>query len=92
MFTPRAPAEARQLEAPILASDTPFCHEVLTEYHQVNYFDPFHPEELARLMEQAINGTLPTATATGSANHSIINSEDQKSLRDSWGEVLKELL
>lgn len=86
------PAEARQLEAPILASDTPFCHEVLTDYPQVNYFDPFHPEELARLMEQAINGTLPTAAATGSANHSIINSEDQKSLRDSWGEVLKELL
>lgn len=51
-------AEARQIGTLILASDTPFCHEVLNEYENVKYFNPFDEKELASLMEDVIEGRL----------------------------------
>ncbi|MCR4892664.1 MAG: glycosyltransferase [Lachnospiraceae bacterium] len=48
------PAEARQFGVPILASDMPFCREVLGDYKNVRYFHPFRPEELADQMQDII--------------------------------------
>lgn len=54
-------AEARQLGTLILASDCPFCHEILKDYPNVRYFPPFSPEALADLMRQSIAGEIPVA-------------------------------
>lgn len=51
-------AEARQMNTPILASDTPFSREVLASYENAYYFDPFRPEQLAELMEKIITGKI----------------------------------
>ena len=51
-------AEARQMNTLILASDCPFCHEVLDGYENAYYFHPFHEEELASLMEKVIRGQI----------------------------------
>lgn len=51
-------AEARQMGTYILASDTPFCHEVLSGYPNVKFFNPFDENELADLMEKIIKGQL----------------------------------
>lgn len=75
------PAEARAVGGRILASDCPFCHEVLEGYEGVEYFDPFKAEELADLMEKAIGGKLfleETEENTGSL-----------STGNSWGKVLE---
>lgn len=61
------PAEARAAGGLILASDCPFCHEVLEGYGGARYFDPFKPGELASLMEQAMDGRLFTGALTESA-------------------------
>lgn len=77
-------AEARQFESPILASDCPFCHEVLEGYQDVNYFDPFNPAELADLMEKSIGNALCPQTAI--EKHIAVNVDNHP--RDSWSEVL----
>lgn len=51
-------AEARQIGTIILASDTPFCHEVLNGYENAYYFNPFDERELATLMEKIILGEI----------------------------------
>ena len=48
------PAEARSVGGMVLASDTPFCREVLQGYVNARYFDPFEPQELAKLMGEII--------------------------------------
>ncbi len=48
------PAEARQFGLPILASDMPFCREVLEGYENARYFHPFRSEELADQMQDII--------------------------------------
>ncbi|MCR4808155.1 MAG: glycosyltransferase [Lachnospiraceae bacterium] len=58
------PAEASAVGGRILASDCPFCHEVLKGYGKVKYFDPFRPEELADLMEQVIKGEAFSGEST----------------------------
>lgn len=74
------PAEARAVGGRILASDCPFCHEVLKGYEGVRYFDPFKPEELADLMEQAISHRILTER---------MKPEDLSSGRSiSWGELI----
>jgi glycosyltransferase involved in cell wall biosynthesis len=75
------PAEARAVGGRILASDCPFCHEVLEGYEGVKYFDPFKAEELADLMEKAVGDKLfpeGIEEKTGSCNATT-----------GWGEVLK---
>ena len=50
--------EARETGTPILASDCPFSREILDGYADVSFFDPFRPEELARLMKQQLEATV----------------------------------
>ena len=55
-------AEASQTGNPILVADTPFAREILEGYPNVRYFHPFRAEELARLMEEVMEGKiLPAA-------------------------------
>lgn len=75
-------AEARQVGTVILAADTPFARELLEDYENAYFFDPFCPAELAGLMEQVINGTIrPRPAAAG-----------QVQAADSWCQVLDLIL
>ena len=49
--------EARLSGAPILASDMPFCHEILDGYENVQFFDPDSAQDLAQLMKPFIEQT-----------------------------------
>lgn len=51
-------AEAAISGSIVLASDTLFSHEVLRDYPNAYFFDPFKPEELAALMEKVISGEI----------------------------------
>lgn len=75
------PAEARAVGGRILASDCPFCHEVLEGYAGAEYFDPFKPKELADLMERTINGSLFTDIGTESM---VI----QDPVKNSWQRII----
>lgn len=82
------PAEARAVGGRIIASDCPFCLEVLKDYNRVRYFDPFRPEELAEIMELCIKGRefvddMPADETVGACN------PDKNS---SWGEVISQLV
>lgn len=50
--------EAAQMGAIVLSADCPYAHEVLGDYPNAYYFDPFQPEELAVLMEKVIVGEI----------------------------------
>ncbi len=50
--------EARRLNSLILASNCPFSHEILKDYKNAYFFDPFNPVELADLMEKVIIGEI----------------------------------
>jgi len=76
-------AEARQLDAMIFASDCPFCHEVLEDYRNAYYFDPFQPKELADLMEKSIMGILKIEPSDSSKSATGGNS---------WAKVLQVIL
>lgn len=47
--------EAKLIGTIILASDTPFSHEILDDYENVYFFNPFNANELAILMKKCIN-------------------------------------
>lgn len=79
-------AEARQFGAPILASDCPFCHEVLEGYDQADYFNPFVPEELAEMMEKSMK------VSAAIEQQPDRNHYEDTEHRDSWAEVLKILV
>lgn len=83
-------AEARQFESPILASNCPFCQEVLQGYPSAHYFDPFKPEELAELMLKRITNTLEPESPVPNSSHTATNVENHP--RDSWSEVLNLIL
>ncbi len=51
-------AEASQTGNPILAADTPFAREILREYPNAFFFDPFSAGELAKLMEDVLEGRI----------------------------------
>ena len=79
------PAESRAVGGRVIASDCPFCHEVLEGYDRAVFFDPFDPKQLADHMEKTINGELfAGGTKAGDAN----GSENT----DSWNAVIKELI
>ena len=42
----------------VLASDCPFSREVLKDYENAYFFDPFKPRELKELMKQVATGTI----------------------------------
>jgi glycosyltransferase involved in cell wall biosynthesis len=80
------PAEARAVGGRILASDCPFCHEVLDGYDRVKYFDPFKPEELADLMEGVISGK------DGFAEDKSVKAAVNEEAHSSWEQVFETLI
>lgn len=80
-------AEARQMNTLILASDCPFCHEVLKGYKNAYYFHPFREDELALLMEKVIQGKIRVRplSDSGAVAH-------KKAGMDSYGQILKVLV
>ncbi len=81
------PAEARAVGGMILASDCPFCHEVLEGYEGAAYFDPFDAAALADLMEQVIKGGLPAKN-----DHPSKAEDDPVSGSGSWKRVVETVL
>lgn len=55
-------AEARMAGTIVLASDTAFSREVLNDYENAYFFDPFKPAELAELMVRIVNGQIEKKT------------------------------
>lgn len=51
-------AEARALGCITLASDCPFSHEILDDYANADFFDPFRPEQLAAQMARILEGDV----------------------------------
>lgn len=43
--------EAKMHGSPIIASDCPFSHEILDEYENTDFFDPFNGEKLCHLIK-----------------------------------------
>ncbi len=74
--------EARAVGTLIIASDCPFSREVLKGYENAYFFDPFKPEQLAKLMKKVACGEIERKE-TASAS---INS------RDTWTDVAKEII
>ena len=56
--------EARSCETIVLASDMPFSREGIEDYENGYFFNPFKPEELAKLMEKVICGEIQRRTDT----------------------------
>ena len=75
------PAEARAVGGLVFASDCPFSREVLKDYKDAYYFDPFNPAELAKLMEQTIRGLIVKRENT----ENIVKDND---VNTSWLEVI----
>ena len=50
--------EAAQMGAIVLSADCPYAHEVLGDYQNAYYFNPFNPQELALLIEKVITGEI----------------------------------
>lgn len=50
--------EARLMNSIVLASDCPFSTEVLENYDNAYFFDPFNPYELAKLMKKVLSGEI----------------------------------
>lgn len=73
------PAEARSVGGLVLASDTPFCREVLEGYKDCRFFDPFSPEELAGLMKEVIEGRL----------YPEKGGESRGTVKRSWEDVVR---
>ncbi len=73
------PAEARSVGGLVLASDTPFCREVLEGYPDCRFFDPFSPEELAGLMKEVIEGRLYPENG----------KESRGTIKTSWEDVVR---
>ena len=70
-------AEAKMLGAIILASDCPFSREVLKDYPNAYFFDPFSPRELAELMKKVLKGEIARKE---------VQCDAEKA--DSWQEIL----
>ncbi|EDP68089.1 hypothetical protein CAT7_00980 [Carnobacterium sp. AT7] len=69
--------EARQTGTFIIAASTPFAHEILNNYENVIYFDPFNAEELKGILYKSIHEQIKLSV--------IKDSIVQK--KDSWDEV-----
>ena len=78
------PAEASAIGTLVLASDCPFCREVLGDYANGYYFDPFDETALAGLMEDVIKGRITPKPV--SPTNSVETEEN------GWGAVTELLL
>lgn len=79
--------EAAQMGAIVLAADLPFAHEVLGDYENAYFFDPFDPQALAELMAQVIAGKIvrkETFQRSGSKgnNWSLVVEELKKTAKE----------
>ena len=70
--------EAAALGRIVLASDSPFSRELLGNYENAYFFDPFRKEELAELMQKVIKGEIVRKDFIGKV----------QSTEDSWKKVL----
>ncbi|NLG04596.1 MAG: glycosyltransferase family 4 protein [Clostridia bacterium] len=85
-------AEARQFESLIVASDEPFCHEVLEGYQNAYYFNPFSPKELADLMENIITGKIKRAEVVLKdqiVTEKLTQKTEQTTKKSSWAKVVE---
>jgi len=75
-------AEARLMKAIILAADTEFSREILNDYPNAYFFNPFSPRQLAELMNKVLHGDIKK-----------IPFVDPFSVETKgWGEVIKCIL
>jgi len=74
--------EAAQMGAIVLAADCSYAHEVLGDYENAYYFDPFKPEELAGLIEKVISGEIQ--------NRNVFKKVD--SCENTWEKVVAEII
>ena len=77
------------LDKPILCADLPYAHETLENYSKACFFDPNNANALAKLMEEAINGSINYP-----AKPPIKKSEglSQTQYLKTWEELFKLLL
>lgn len=75
--------EARQMNTIVLASNCPFSTEVLENYENAYYFDPFNPKELAMLMKKVIKGDIDRKPVSG------VEKTDTNS---SWQTIVEKVL
>jgi len=68
--------EARESNAVIFASDTPFSHEILDDYENAFFFNPFSPTELRELMAKSIRNEIKAFKAKKKNQH------DSKTIHD----------
>ena len=71
--------EAQETNTVIFAADCQYAREVLEGYANAYYFHPFHPDELADLMQQAIMGEIKLQ------NH----AKDKHQNQQSWNVILE---
>ncbi|PEW97848.1 glycosyltransferase [Bacillus cereus] len=71
--------EARQIGTIVLAADCPFSREVLDGYSNAYFFEPFKPQQLAKLMEKVINGQISRVEA----------DESRKVSNNGWAHTIK---
>ena len=76
--------EARTVGAIILAADCEYAHEILDDYPNAYFFDPFVPSQLADLMEKMITGMIKAENPKGVGG--------KVSELNSWEILLKELI
>ena len=74
--------EAAQMGAIVLAADCDYAHEVIGDYENTYYFNPFKPEELAALMEKIITGEIQ--------NRDVFKKVD--SCENTWEKVVDEII
>lgn len=75
--------EARLHKGMILASDCPFSNEILEEYENVYFFDPFKEEQLAKLMEDVL---------TDKVDYKIVKESVGIDKKSGWEELLDVLV
>ncbi|MGH2317014.1 glycosyltransferase [Planococcus sp. SE5232] len=71
--------EAREIGSIILAADCPYAREVLGNYENAYFFNPFSPKELAILMEKVLNSEIKKIEVEKKVEKTI----------NSWQEVIK---
>lgn len=75
--------EARLMNSIVLASNCPFSTEVLENYENAFFFDPFKPSELAQLMKKVVSGEIVRNRTQNGV---------QKESTSSWERIRQEVL
>ena len=79
--------EARLFNTPIIASDRPFAREILEGYPNVDFFDPFSPDDLADKMKKYLESDFFSYTPLDvDREMEIIN---KYSPENTWGKIVK---